>query len=203
MNMGKTLVKIVASSAALWLFTAVVQTAQADRVYKIVRDGVIVYSDTPPPTGSGDGHEVLNNRGVVMEQVGSREERRLRRIEEREREVEAVRDRALLATFTTENDLMRTRDNRLGMIDGLIERLGDRQEILSQRLDTLENRIDMQEDANGEGNAAGGLYEDVISVKRNIENAGSMIDEKTAERTEVAEKFAADLKRYRELKPTK
>jgi hypothetical protein len=136
----------------------------------------------------------------VLEQVLSREERREARKIERAQELSRIRDRALLATFTTEDDLIRTRDDRVGMIDGLISRLDDRIRILSERLAIVDKRVQMQEKSNGEGKAQDSLYAEQRSIQRNIENAWSLIDSKAAERSEVAEKFDDDLLRYRELK---
>jgi len=137
---------------------------------------------------------------VVVKEVLSREERRKARRVQRDKELAFIRDRALLATFTTEEDLTRTRDDRVGMIDGLISRLDDRIRILSERLSVIEKRILQQEQSRGEGNAQESLYAEQHSIQRNIENAWSLIDSKAAERGDVAEKFESDLIRYRELK---
>jgi len=119
---------------------------------------------------------------------------------ERQQELARIRDRALLATFTTEEDLVRTRDDRIGMIDGLISRLDDRIRILSERLAVVDKRVQMQETSLGEGGAQDSLYAEQNSIQRNVENAWSLIDSKAAERRDVAEKFDDDLVRYRELK---
>jgi len=116
------------------------------------------------------------------------------------KELSRIRDRALLATFTTEEDLIRTRDDRIGMIDGLISRLDDRIRILSDRLAVVDKRVQMMEKAKGVGNAAETMYAEQHSIQRNIENAWSLIDSKAVERSTVAGKFDDDLERYRELK---
>jgi len=97
-------------------------------------------------------------------------------------------------------DLTRTRDDRIGMIDGLISRLDDRIRILSERLSVVDKRILQQEKSRGEENAQESLYAEQHSIQRNIENAWSLIDSKAAERSVVAVKFEDDLIRYRELK---
>jgi len=200
MDTGRTFLKIVMTSTAVWVLSAAVSTAHAEKVYKLTDEGLTTYQDRAPDSNQDDGHEVLNNQGVVMKQIKSREERREARRVERERELSKIRDRALLATFTTEEDLIRTRDDRVGMIDGLISRLDDRIRILSDRLDVIDKRVLMQENARGEGEAQDSLYEEQLSIQRNIENAWSLIDAKAVERSEVAEKFDNDLVRYRELK---
>ena len=179
----------VASSASL-----------ADKVYKYKDDGSIIYQDRAPSSQQDDGHSILNNQGVVMREVLSRDERRHERKRKRDEELSRIRDRALLATFTTEEDLIRTRDDRIGMIDGLIGRLDDRIRILSDRLTVVDKRVQMMEKAKGVGNAAETMYAEQHSIQRNIENAWSLIDSNAVERSNVAGKFESDLDRYRELK---
>jgi len=172
----------------------------AKKVYRYQESGLTTYQDRAPSSTQDNGHSVLSNSGVVMKEVLSKEERRKARIEQRDKELAFIRDRALLATFTTEEDLTRTRDDRVGMIDGLISRLDDRIRILSERLNVIEKRILQQEHTRGESNAQESLYAEQHSIQRNIENAWSLIDSKAAERGVVTEKFESDLIRYRELK---
>lgn len=197
---GSQLLNAATSIAAVWMVIAILQPAYAEKVYRLNNDGLTTYQDRAPNSNQDTGHSVLNNQGVVLEEVKSREERRVERSRQREVELARIRDRALLATFTTEEDLIRTRDDRVGMIDGLISRLDDRIRILSERLDVVDKRVMMQEQNRGEGQAQASLYEEQKSIQRNIENAWSLIDAKAAERADVADKFDADLLRYRELK---
>lgn len=172
----------------------------AEKVYKYQESGYITYQDRAPSSEQDDGHSILNKQGVVLEEVLSREERRIERKRKRDEELARIRDRALLATFTTEEDLIRTRDDRIGMIDGLIGRLDDRIRILSERLSVVDERVRKMEESVGEGKAQSSMYAEQGSIQRNIENAWSLIDSKAQERSIVAEKFEADLERYRELK---
>jgi hypothetical protein len=197
---GSQLVNIATSIAAVWMVIAILQPAYAEKVYRLNSDGLTTYQDRAPNSDQDTGHSVLNNQGVVLEEVKSLEERQIERTQQREVELARIRDRALLATFTTEEDLIRTRDDRVGMIDGLISRLDDRIRILSDRLDVVDKRVMMQEQNRGEGQAQSSLYEEQESIQRNIENAWSLIDAKAAERSDVADKFDTDLQRYRELK---
>ena len=181
---------------------AIAGTATAgSSVYKYQEEGNTVYQDRPPLSSQDNGHSVLNEQGVTLQEIPSRDERlRLRAIKEAQRRAE-IRDRALLATFSTEEDLIRTRDDRIGMIDGLINRLDDRIRILSERLSTVDSRIDAQETATG--SARDSLYDERQSILRNIENAWSLVDAKAAERSSLMEKFKDDLVRYRQLKASR
>ncbi|MFK7861812.1 MAG: hypothetical protein AB8B64_23565 [Granulosicoccus sp.] len=178
-------------------------TVYADPVYKYEDRGLVTYQDRAPDSKQDNGHSILNNQGVVLQEILSREERREARKVARQKELAKIRDRALLATFTTEDDLIRTRDDRIGMIDGLISRLDDRIRILSERLAVVDKRVQMQEKSMGPNKAQESLYAEQRSLQRNIENAWSLIDSKAAERHEAATKFDNDLLRYRELKQSR
>jgi len=194
----KRCVPVAALSVVLMANSAV--SVLADPVYKYEDRGLTTYQDRAPDSKQDNGHSVLNKQGVVLQEVLSREERRAERQRQRDRELARIRDRALLATFTTEADLIRTRDDRIGMIDGLISRLDDRIRILSERLAIVDKRVQMQEKARGPEKAQASLYAEQRSIQRNIENAWSLIDSKAAERMESSAKFDDDLARYRELK---
>ena len=189
---------ILRRRSVLALLAAVFVSPSFAAVYKYQQDGSVVYQDRPPASSNDDGHKILNDQGVQLDAIPSRDER-IRLMAKREAERRRkIHDRALLATFSTEEDLIRTRDDRIGMIDGLIDRLDDRIRILSDRLKVIDRRIQRQEDANG--NASEAQYEERDSILRNIENAWSLIDSKAAERKSLEVKFREDLKRYRYLK---
>lgn len=198
-NMGKQLFGHVGLVVIASLVSCGSLQAQ-DKVYRYEDSGLTTYQDRAPSSAQDDGHSILSNQGVVVEEVLSREDRREARRVQRDKELSRIRDRALLATFTAEEDLTRTRDDRIGMIDGLISRLDDRIRILSDRLNVIEKRIQQQEKTRGEDKAQESLYAEQHSIQRNIENAWSLIDSKASERSTVATKFADDLERYRVLK---
>lgn len=199
-NGSTKVVSGVLAAPVLLLSIAYSSSVAAETVYRWEDGGLITYQDRAPDSKQDNGHAILNQQGVVLDKVLSREERRQERKRERQKELARIRDRALLATFTTEEDLLRTREDRIGMIDGLISRLDDRIRILSERLSVVDKRVELQEKAKGPGEAQPTLYAEQRSIQRNIENAWSLIDSKASERSDVAIKFDEDLIRYRELK---
>jgi len=192
--------RLIFQTLSLVLAALVAGAAQAEKVYKLKEDDSVIYQDRAPNSNQDSGHSILNKQGVVLRQVLSREDRRVARKRAEEVRLSKIRDRALLATFTTEEDLIRTRDDRMGMIDGLISRLDDRIRILSDRLVVLDGRISNFEEERGEDQAPESLYTEKSSIQRNIENAWSLIDAKAVERKTLVDKFDDDLQRYRELK---
>lgn len=195
-----TLGAVARKSVAVAGFLILTSSVQADPVYRYEDRGLTTYQDRAPDSKQDNGHSILNKQGVVLQEILSRDERRAARKRAREVELAKIRDRALLATFTTEEDLTRTREDRIGMIDGLISRLDDRIRILSERLLVVDKRVEAQEESRGEGKARESLYAEQRSIQRNIENAWSLIDSKAAERHKAVTKFDDDLVRYRELK---
>ncbi|MFK7891386.1 MAG: hypothetical protein AB8B63_11265 [Granulosicoccus sp.] len=192
--------KTVVVSVLLAVFMHV---AQAESVYKYEERGMVIYQDRAPTSRQDDGHSILNHQGVVMKKIPSRQERIKARDLARQKQKAFAYDRALLATFTTEEDLIRTRDERIGMIDGLISRLDDRIRILSERLAIVDKRIELQESTAGAGGAQDALYDENERIEESIKNSWKLVDAKTIERHETSEKFTSDLRRYRELKDWK
>lgn len=169
-------------------------------VYRYEQGGRVTYGDFVPTSGVDAGHSVLNNRGVVLKQVKSREERRVERREQQQAEAIRVRDNALLKTFSAEEDLIRTRDDRLGLVDGQIIQLQDRIRLSKDSLSSIDQRIRTAERENGTGNAPPNLYANQAIAKQKIEKTWTLIDAKTAERKEIEVKFDSDIERYRWLK---
>lgn len=187
---------LAAIAAGVWVSSG----ASADEVYRYEKDGKVTYGDYVPPSGLGAGHSVLNSQGVMLKQIKSREERREARRLEREAKAQQIADRTLLRTFTTEEDLIRTRDDRLGIVDGQIDRLDERIRISKDSLGINHRRIRDVERSKGEGEAPQEWYAEQERTKKRIENAWSLIDAKAAERKKIVTKFEEDLIRYRWLK---
>ena len=96
--------------------------------------GHVHYGDRVPSQYLSKEHSQLNEQGVTVrtsealkteeEQTESNKEQRIQAAENKKRLIEsrtkALRDRVLLDTFTTENDLVIARDARLDAIDSQI-----------------------------------------------------------------------------------
>ena len=188
---------LLVSTLVLGLSTLGLANAQ---VYRYEQGGQVFYGDSVPANGGDAGHSVLNNRGVVLEQVKSREERRVDQRKEKEARESQLRDKTLLRTFTAEEDLIRTRDERLVSIDDQLTRLNDRVRIAKESLGSIIQRIGTAESSKGVGNAPSALYAEQDSAKKKIANTWALIDTKATARKEHATKFEADLMRYRWLK---
>ena len=121
--------------------------------------------------------------------------------EERKRLIEvrkqALRDRVLTDTFSTENDLLIARDARVEAVDSQISLTETLIEHDQQRLSDVESRIQSIEASGRE--APENLHKEVISLTRQLENNTRFIEDRRNERQKIRDSFDADIKRFREL----
>jgi len=179
-----------------------VMASPADaRLYKWVdENGNVSYQDNPPPSAHQEATQVLNSHGVTVERIPGTEERRQQRAEQAKLAKIQQRDKALLDAYPTEEDLTRTRDKRLGLIDGIVTRMHDQLVILNTRLATIDSR---REDRVERGVAPSQQLEsDRVAVVRGINSTNALIRSKLNERRNMTRQFSADLNRYRELTTT-
>lgn len=175
------------------------------------KEGVRECGNTIPPEYSQQKTEVVNERGMtveVNERAKTKEElaaeARAARLEKkqlakerRRREEQQRRDRVLLATFATEEDITMARDRQLASIDGTIEltrvAIGKLEEKLAdyrKRAAALESRgKETPED----------LQQDIDTVQSQIANKEAYVSNKKAEKLALREKYDADLEHFRKL----
>jgi len=177
---------------------AMLATPASARWYKWVdENGNISYQDQPPPSNFEESSQVLNENGVTLKTIPSKQEQ-----VELDRQAAATaekrqRDEALLRAFPTEYDLTATRDQRIIHIDGAVARMHDQLVILNSRLVSIEDRISVRVDRNLAPSDA--LESDRIAVIRSIDSTNALIKSKLRERRLVMAQFDRDLVRYREL----
>ena len=198
----------VAAPVNHWLFRALtggvfiaallaMSTADA-RWYKWVdENGKISYQDRPPPTDYNESTQVLNTQGVTVKRIPSRAEQEQLDEQKRIKAAKNQRDEMLVKSFPSESDLTRTRDKRIGHIDGTVTRMYDQMVILNSRLDLIEEKISKRIDRGLAPSEA--LESDRAAVIRSIDSTNALIKSKLKERRQVAMMFEDDLKRYREL----
>lgn len=179
------------------LLTMFASTADA-RWYKWVdENGNISYQDRPPPANYNESTQVLNAQGVTVERIPSRNEQAELDAARQKLDEENQRDEMLIKSFPSEADLIRTRDKRLGHIDGTVTRMHDQLVILNGRLLLIEDKVTNRADSGLKPSDA--LASDRIAVIRSIGSTNALIKSKLKERRLVANKYQSDLLRYREL----
>ena len=111
---------------------------------------------------------------------------------------QAARDRILLDTFATEEDLKLARDGKLRAIESRIVHAEKRVTKLQATLDRLEleaARLELSGKPVTEK-----VRRDISAVQRQIEDNRGFIERRRQEKKQVQAKFDTDLARYQELR---
>jgi hypothetical protein len=181
---------------------------QAERMFKWVdEEGNIHYSDRVPPQHAKQERREYDVRGKevrVYERARTPEEKaeaaRLAAIEEakkREAEKKAVHDRSLLATYSSEEDMLMARDGKLASVDALIQ-------LTRSRIESTETRLREYAAEAAEFERSGkpvpnALQDQIKTARDLITENREFVREKEIERETIAAQFDADIDRYREL----
>lgn len=168
------LLAIAALVVAAWA-----SPAAAGKVYRWVdENGVVHFGDAIPPEYSRQRHEVLNSSGA---RVTVHEEKI-----EPETPVRDDRDRALLATYASVEEIEAVRDRRTGFLDS-------QNEVAKERLaDLLLRRQEL-----GDNPAA---INELATVEQRIREYNGEIERRDLEIARIRDQFDGDITRFRELK---
>lgn len=174
--------------------------------------GQIHYGDRVPSEYLRKEHSLLNEQGVVLrtsEAMKTEKElseaqlkQKIENAKKTKRLIaarkQALRDRVLLDTFTTESDLTLARDARIEAIDSQISLAEALIKNDAKRLANAKQRIESIEKSGRK--VPKNLRKEVSSVKRQLKNNYDFIEEKNTERKEIIETFEQDVIRFRALK---
>jgi hypothetical protein len=176
------------------------------------KDGVRECGNTIPPEYAQQGSETINERGITVEtqkraltkeeaakkEKQEAEEKRRAAEEEEKRKKQENADRVLLSTFLSAEEIIGARDRKLALIEGNIE-------ITNVTIKKLNNDLQIQRKkaANYERkgkNVPARTLKEIASLERQIKNKNEFIQAKELEKQTIREKYARDLKRFREIK---
>jgi len=181
-------------------------------MYKWVDDqGKTHYGDSVPPKYSKQQRKSINDQGrtvKVYEAAKTPEElaeaRRLKAIqmeEEKKIKEQERQDRILLATYSSEDDLLEARDGKLYSLDSLMQLTTRRIQSLQKRLERLaEDAADYERSGKALPKT---LTRQIETVRGQIQDNESFMLEKQREYDEITLRFEIDLTRLRELKQAK
>ncbi|BAO43952.1 DUF4124 domain-containing protein [Thiolapillus brandeum] len=186
-------------------------TAEA-KLYKWVdENGNVQYSDKIPPTAVKKSHEQLDKHGLVVEKKERAktpeeiaEEQRVRKLQletQRRLEKQRAKDRVLLSTYRSEDDIILARDGKLATYDAQIR-------ITYNNIDRLKDRLAYQKKRAASLERQGKLIPRQLQVS--IDNTRREINQNYASilrqehgKKKIRESYAMDLKRFRELSKLK
>lgn len=181
--------------------------ADAQQSYRCVgTDGKKYYGQAMPPQCLGQPAEVLNAQGMVVRRIdpqASAAERAKKEAEEAERKKreayikeEGRRNRALLATYTSEKDIEEARvralkDNELAVSD-IEKRIGG----LKKREQDLTKELEFY---TGKNQPPQKLQQDIANAKIDIRAQEGLLAAKKKEVETINQRYDDDKKRYIEL----
>jgi hypothetical protein len=167
------------------------------------KDGRVHYSDTMPPQQAGMGHKELDKQGRVVKDVERKrtaeeqrraDEARARAEAEKQKELDqARRDRALLTSYTSEEEIDLVRDRALELEKLQIDSLQALMNNASEKLTY----------ANGELKKSPGArsFKQMRDEAQNdLARVGEMLRQRQHNMEQIRNKYEADKLRFQELK---
>jgi hypothetical protein len=177
------------------------------KVYEWVdAQGITHYGDQIPPEYAAQEHRVINGQGIEIEHTEAQKtpeqlaEEDKKRLDAAQR---ANRDRNLLNTYVSVQEIEHLRDQRLTL-------LSDQIKVTGQFLDTLNKKMGglrlasarfrpYSEDPNAPP-MSDQMAEDLVRVGSDIRTQEDNLREKRSEEAAVSRQFESDIARFKELK---
>lgn len=190
------------------LALAVCQTAAAGKLYRWVdEDGNVHYSDQIPPEHARQARQQLNEQGIAVDAVDSaptpeqlaaaREKAHAEAEERRQAEDQQRRDRILLNSFISVDDIKRARDSEISALQRTVDMTRAAQDSQRRQLAQLVHRAaEMQRAGNP---VPEDLVQDMGEVRQRIQERADYIEEKRSEQAEIFAEYEQDIARYKEL----
>jgi len=172
-------------------------------------NGRVHYTDTMPPQQAGLGHQELDKQGRVIKEVERTrrtaeeqrraEEARRREEAERQRELEQERrDRALLTSYTSEEEIDLVRDRALELERLQIDSLQAQMNNASEKLTYANGEI--KKYASPGKQVPRSFLQMRQEAQDDLARIGQMLAQRQKNLEEIRAKYEADKLRFRELK---
>jgi hypothetical protein len=176
-------------------------------LYKWVdNQGVTHYGDQIPPEYASQEHQIMNANGIEIdhleaqktpEQLAADEQKRL------ERQQSLDRDKNLLNTYASVQEIERLRDQRLTLLSDQIKVTSSFLEVLNGKLKKLRVASMRFKPYNNDANAPAmpdQIAEDLVRIDNDIRTQEQNLHEKRAEEATMTKQFESDIARFKELK---
>jgi hypothetical protein len=176
-------------------------------LYKWVDEqGVTHYGDHIPPEYAGQEKQVINSQGVVINRLeGQRTPEQLAAEEQKKLEAQQSqnRDRNLLNTYGSVQEIERLRDQRVTLVSDQIKVTSQFLEVLNGKLKKLRVSSMRFRPYSSDPNAQAmpdQVAEDLVRVGNDIRTQEENLREKRSEETTMRKQFESDIDRFKELK---
>jgi len=176
-------------------------------VYKWVDEqGVTHYGDHIPPEYSAQEQHVINAQGVEISRLEAQKTPEQLAAEDQkkaEAEQNRNRDRNLLTTYASVQEIERLRDQRVTLVTDQIKVTSQFLEVLNGRLQKLRDGSTHFKPYSSDPNAPAmpdQFAEDLVRVGNDIRTQQQNLREKRSEETAMSKQFESDIERFKELK---
>jgi len=181
--------------------------AQAQMTYRCTSaDGKRYYGSTIPMQCVGHPVEQLNAQGLLVRRIdpeGEQKEREAKaaaaakaKEEEAATREENRRNRALLATYTSERDIDDARSRALEDHRSAVQQAETKIDALKKRRAGYDKELEFYQDKKGTTKPPAKLLEDIDSVEGDIKVQQGLLDAKKKEVDTINAKYDQDKKRY-------
>jgi Domain of unknown function (DUF4124) len=170
------------------------------------KEGVTHYGDSIPPQYVKQERRVLNRQAVEVGLLeGEKTDAERKADAERLRALSNAqhRDRVLITSYVSVDQIKETRDQRLDLIEGQVRVTSQYLETLEGRLKSLRTQALFFKPYSSSGSAdqmPDHLAEDLVLTVRDIRTQERSLATKRAEQDALRTQFQADIDRYLELK---
>jgi hypothetical protein len=206
MNRSRLLSTSVLIAAAI-LAAAAWGAGSTRKVYKWVDDqGVTHYGDPIPPEYASQAHGVINNQGIEVEHTDAEKSAEQLAAEDQKRldaEQRANRDRNLLTTYGSVQEIERLRDQRLSLLIDQIKLKEQFLETLNVKMNKLKVSSSRYKPYSSDPKAppmTDQLTEDLVRVGSDIRTQEENLRQKRTEQANTNQEFEGDIARFKELK---
>ena len=176
-------------------------------LYKWVDEqGVTHYGDHIPPEYAAQERHVMNSQGIEISRLEAQKTPEALAAEEQkkiEAEQSKNRDRNLLNTYASVQEIERLRDQRVTLLTDQIKVTSQFLEMLNGKLKKLRVSSMRFKPYNSEPNAPAmpdQIAEDLVRVGNDIRTQEQNLREKRSEETTMSKQFESDIGRFKELK---
>jgi len=198
------------AAAALLLasLAAHAQKSQEQYAYRCTgKDGKKYYGQTIPPACLGQPLELINRQGMVVKRIDPEGDEKARLAKEAEaekkRELEAAqkeamrRNRALLATYTSEKDIDEARKRELANHQRSVQEVEQRIGEIRRRQAQYQKELALFQES-GKGTPPARLQEEITNAEIDLRAQQILLDAKKKEAVNINTRYDEDRRRYRE-----
>jgi hypothetical protein len=199
---------ICAAAAILLPLAAHAQRTDEQYTYRCTgTDGKKYYGQAIPQACLGQPLEMLNKQGLVVKRIDPEGDEKARVAKEQDaekkRELDAAqkdamrRNRALLATYTSEKDIEEARGRALREHQKQVDEIQGRMDEIKRRHARYEKDLALYKDA-GKGAPPARLKEEITNAEIDFKAQQSLMDAKKKEVEGINARYNEDKRRYQE-----